>query len=49
MLADQCLIAGTAATCAMLLGDEGPAWLEALGLPHLIVDAQLKLSGSIHQ
>lgn len=48
VLADQCLIAGTAATCAMLLGAErGPAWLAALGLPYLIVDAQLRLGGSI--
>jgi thiamine biosynthesis lipoprotein len=47
VLADQCLVAGTAATCAMLLGDEGPAWLAALGLPHLIIDAQIQLRGTI--
>ncbi|MES0874919.1 FAD:protein FMN transferase [Sinimarinibacterium thermocellulolyticum] len=48
VLADQCLIAGTAATCAMLLGDEqGPAWLAALGLPHLVVDAQMRVRGSV--
>lgn len=48
VLADQCLIAGTAATCAMLLGaEQGPPWLAALGLPHLLVDAQMQLRGSI--
>jgi FAD:protein FMN transferase len=48
VLADQCLIAGTATTCALLLGaDDGPPWLAALGLPHLMVDAQMRLRGSI--
>lgn len=35
-------------TTAMLLGaGEGPAWLAALGLPHLLIDAQLALRGTI--
>ncbi|MEQ1439107.1 FAD:protein FMN transferase [Fontimonas sp. SYSU GA230001] len=48
VLADQCLIAGTACTTAMLLGaDDGPRWLADLGLPHLIVRADLSLGGTI--
>jgi FAD:protein FMN transferase len=48
VLADQCLIAGTATTCALLLGAEaGPAWLDGLGLPYLTVDARLQLRGSV--
>ncbi len=48
VLADHCLIAGTAASGAMLLGaDDGPIWLADLGLPHLMVDQQLRLSGTI--
>ncbi|HEY1077609.1 MAG TPA: FAD:protein FMN transferase [Fontimonas sp.] len=47
VLAEQCLVAGSAATCAMLLGaDQAPAWLEALGLPYLCIDAQLQIRGS---
>jgi FAD:protein FMN transferase len=50
VLADQCLIAGTATTCALLLGaDEGPAWLADLGLPYLVIDAQLRLRGSLER
>jgi thiamine biosynthesis lipoprotein len=36
-VADQCLLAGSVATIAMLKEEEGPAWLAALGLPHLWV------------
>ncbi|MGH8528755.1 MAG: FAD:protein FMN transferase, partial [Nevskiales bacterium] len=38
--AAQCLVAGTASTVAMLKGsDEGPRWLESLGLPFLLVES----------
>jgi len=48
VLAEQCLVAGTATTIAMLKGvAEGTTWLEELGLPWLAVDARLQLSGSI--
>jgi FAD:protein FMN transferase len=50
VLADQCLIAGTATTCALLLGaDEGPAWLADLELPYLVIDTQLRLRGSLER
>jgi thiamine biosynthesis lipoprotein len=48
VVAEQCLVAGTASTIAMLKGAEaGPRWLAELGLPWLAVDAQGRLSGSI--
>jgi thiamine biosynthesis lipoprotein len=34
VLADLCLVAGSAATIAMLKEEQGPAWLAELGLPH---------------
>ncbi len=48
VLADQCLIAGTATTCALLMGAErGPRWLADLGLPHLYIDRELRIGGTI--
>ncbi len=38
VMADQCLIAGSATTIAMLKGDQGLDWLESLGLPYLAID-----------
>jgi FAD:protein FMN transferase len=46
VVAEQCIIAGTASTVAMLKGaEEGPAWLNTLGLTWMAVDANGKLSG----
>lgn len=39
VLSPHCLIAGTASTVAMLKGDEAPAWLDSLGLPWVLLDA----------
>ena len=48
VLADQCLVAGSAATIAMLKPlPEALAWLEQLGLPWLAIDAQLQCHGRI--
>lgn len=48
VIAEQCLIAGTASTVAMLKGPrDGPRWLSELGLPWLAVDSQGRVSGSI--
>ena len=38
VVAEQCLIAGSATTIAMLKGEQGLAWLESLGLPYLAID-----------
>jgi thiamine biosynthesis lipoprotein len=48
VVAEQCLVAGTASTIAMLKGAaEGPAWLEGLGLRYLCMDARGKLGGTL--
>jgi thiamine biosynthesis lipoprotein len=48
VVADRCLIAGAAATLAMLLGVErGGAYLGELGLPHLCIEDNGNVSGDI--
>lgn len=47
VLAQRCLIAGTAATVAMLKGNHGKRWLDELGLPWIAVDQQRHVAGSI--
>lgn len=47
VMAEQCLIAGTATTIAMLKGPAAEDWLEALGLPWLAVDRDAGFKGSI--
>ncbi|MGZ5011263.1 MAG: FAD:protein FMN transferase [Methylobacter sp.] len=38
--ADQCLVAGSIASIAMLKGPEGVAWLQQLGVRHIWIDNQ---------
>lgn len=48
VVAEQCLIAGTATTIAMLKGSSGgPEWLEDLGLRHLHIDTQGRIGGNL--
>lgn len=47
VLADQCLLAGSISTIAMLKGSEGRAWLDTLGLPFLAIDQNLNASGTV--
>lgn len=47
VVGDLCVVAGSASTIAMLKEDEGPAWLEAMGLPHLWVDVCGNSGGSL--
>ena len=47
VLADFCVLAGSAATIALLRGSGGPGWLAGLGLPHLWVDTQGRAGGSL--
>jgi thiamine biosynthesis lipoprotein len=47
VLGDFCLVAGSASTIGMLKEDEGPAWLADLGLPHLWVDVDGQVGGSL--
>lgn len=47
VVGDLCVVAGSASTIAMLKEDDGPAWLETLGLPHFWVDVQGRVGGSL--
>jgi thiamine biosynthesis lipoprotein len=47
VVADLCVVAGSASTIAMLKEADGPAWLEGMGLPHLWVDVEGRLGGSL--
>lgn len=48
VVAEHCVVAGSAATIAMLKEGAGPAWLDALGLPHVWMDVEGRLGGSPH-
>lgn len=48
VVADRCLVAGAAATLAMLMGtDHGGAYLRELGLPHLTICNDGRIDGDI--
>jgi thiamine biosynthesis lipoprotein len=47
VVGDFCVVAGSAATIAMLREADGPAWLERLGLPHVWVDVKGRTGGSL--
>ncbi|MFH0342021.1 MAG: FAD:protein FMN transferase [Chromatiales bacterium] len=47
VVGDLCLIAGSAATIAMLKEAAGPAWLAGMGLPHFWVDVHGEAGGSL--
>lgn len=46
VVAEECVVAGSATTIAMLLEDRGPAWLKELGLPHVWMDQALGVGGT---
>ena len=49
VVADQCLVAGSSATIAMLKPErEALSWLDDLGLPWLAVDAQFNSYGTFN-
>jgi FAD:protein FMN transferase len=41
------VVAGSASTIALLMGRDGPAWLQGLGLPHLWVDTEGRRGGPL--
>jgi len=45
--AELCIVAGSASTIAMLKEEQGPAWLEALGVAHLWVDVHGRQGGPL--
>lgn len=48
VLADQCVLAGSIATVAMLKGEQGLAWLQGLDVPFLAIDQSLTSHGTIN-
>lgn len=49
VVGDFCVVAGSASTIAMLKEADGPAWLDAMGLPYLWIDAQGQVGGPLSQ
>jgi thiamine biosynthesis lipoprotein len=46
VFAQECIVAGSATTIAMLMGARGPAWLEEVGLPHVWMDQEERTGGT---
>lgn len=47
VMAEQCVIAGSACTIAMLMEKRGKKWLEDLGLQHIWMDPKGKVGGQL--
>jgi thiamine biosynthesis lipoprotein len=47
VVGELCVVAGSASTIAMLKEEDGPAWLEAMGLPYLWIDVDGNVGGSL--
>ena len=47
VVADECVVAGSATTIAMLMEEQGPAWLADLGLPHVFMDEDSRIGGTL--
>lgn len=47
VVADFCVVAGSASTIAMLKQEDGPAWLESLGLAHFWIDTEGNQGGNL--
>ena len=45
VVAEKCVVAGSATTIAMLMEERGPAWLAEFGLPHVWMDRDLRIGG----
>jgi FAD:protein FMN transferase len=46
VIVDDCLVAGSLSTIAMLKGRDGTAWLEALGVRHVFMDEDGRVGGT---
>lgn len=47
VVGEFCVVAGSASTIGMLKEEQGPGWLDELGLPHLWVNVQGVIGGSL--
>jgi FAD:protein FMN transferase len=46
VISERCLVAGSLSTSAMLKGRNGGAWLESLGVRHIVIDDEGRRSGT---
>jgi thiamine biosynthesis lipoprotein len=46
VISDRCLVAGSLSTVAMLKGKDGAAWLQELGVRHIVIDEGGKYGGT---
>jgi thiamine biosynthesis lipoprotein len=46
VFAEECIVAGSATTIAMLMEERGPAWLQDVGLPHVWMDQAQRVGGT---
>jgi len=46
VIADRCLVAGSLSTAARLRGKDAAAWLQSLGVRHIVIDDSGKYSGT---
>lgn len=47
VVADECVVAGSATTIAMLMEERGAEWLGELGLPHVFMRRDLSVGGTL--
>jgi FAD:protein FMN transferase len=47
VVAEECVVAGSATTIAMLMEDRGPQWLGEFGLPHVFMDRDMRIGGTL--
>ncbi|HQU63644.1 MAG TPA: FAD:protein FMN transferase, partial [Nitrosomonas sp.] len=47
VVSDYCVVAGSASTIGMLMEERGPDWLLELGLPHMWVDVNGRIGGTL--
>ena len=47
VVADECVVAGSATTIAMLMEERAPGWLADFGLPHVFMRRDLSLGGTL--
>ena len=46
VFAEECIVAGSATTIAMLMEERGPSWLDEVGLPHVWMDKEQRIGGT---
>jgi thiamine biosynthesis lipoprotein len=46
VISERCLVAGSLSTATMLKGKDGAAWLQGLGVRHIVIDENGKYCGT---